>query len=133
MKKIVFAVLLIVLIGCGTKKQIPDVSKVQVTLSTQHFEQDFFAMDTTQIDTSIQQLFNKYPVFMVDFLQNILASNPQPDSIMKNVKLFTNRLMNCYPNYRMTRTHTPARLLKRWMTQVLKLKRRNRYRNYSRP
>jgi hypothetical protein len=96
MKKIVFAVLLIVLIGCGTKKQIPDVSKVQVTLSIQHFEQDFFAMDTTQIDTSIQQLFNKYPVFMVDFLQNILASNPQPDSIMQNVKLFTSAYHNVY-------------------------------------
>lgn len=77
-------------------KNIPDVSKVQVQLTTQRFEQNFFTIDTTQIDASLQMLFNKYPVFMVDYLQNILASNPQPDTIMKNVKLFINAYSKIY-------------------------------------
>lgn len=96
MKKIVFAFLFIIAIACGNKKNIPDVSKVQVQISTDRFEQDFFNLDTTQLDASLQKLFMKYPVFMVDYLQNILATNPNPDTVMVNVKLFINAYYNVY-------------------------------------
>jgi hypothetical protein len=75
-----FLVLIIsVLAGC-TGRKIPDVSNVQVDLHMQRFEQDFFSIDTSHTDQSLQQLNNKYPDFFRDFIFNILALPPQPDS-----------------------------------------------------
>ncbi|MCW3081163.1 hypothetical protein [Segetibacter sp.] len=70
----------ILLISSCTGKKIPDVSDVKVELQMQRFDNDFFAVDTSQIDRSLQQLHNKYPDFLRDFIFNILALPPQPDS-----------------------------------------------------
>ncbi len=72
-------ILLSLLISCGSKK-IPDVSGIKVDLQLQRFDKDFFALGTSQIDQSLQQLHKKYPGFLQDFLFNILALPPQPDS-----------------------------------------------------
>ena len=63
-----------------TSKKIPDVSNIKVQLKVLRFEQDFFAMDTTNIDQALQQVSNKYPGFLKDFIYNILALPPQVDS-----------------------------------------------------
>src|SRR3954447_9293182 len=73
------AILIIVISGCGGK-QIPDVSGVKVDLQMQRFDQDFFALDTSRIDQSLQRLHEKYPGFLRDFIYNILALPPHPDS-----------------------------------------------------
>ena len=65
--------------GCSNKK-IPDVSNIKVDVTVQRFEKDFFSIDTANIDQSLQQLHQKYPVFLQDFIFNILALPPQPDS-----------------------------------------------------
>jgi hypothetical protein len=65
--------------GC-TRRNIPDVSDVKVQLQMQRFENDFFAIDTNHVDQSLQQLQNKYPGFLRDFIFNILALPPHPDS-----------------------------------------------------
>lgn len=96
MNKLVCFAAIVVLCSCGSKKNIPDVSKVQIQLSTERFEKDFFALDTLHLDSGLQTLFNKYQVFTVDYFQNILGSNPQPDSIMQNVKLFRNAYANVF-------------------------------------
>ena len=97
MKKITLILLLSCIIySCSNKKNIPDVSKIKVELNVERFEKDFFAMDTTQLDQALQQLFNKYPTFSIDFFQNILGSSPQPDTMMQNVKLFINAYKNIY-------------------------------------
>lgn len=67
------------LISC-TGRKIPDVSRIKVDLQVQRFDHDFFAIDTNHIDQSLQQLHNKYPGFLRDFIFNILALPPQPDS-----------------------------------------------------
>jgi hypothetical protein len=80
MKKFsVYILLVAVAIGCKNKN-IPDVSNVKVDVTVQRFEKDFFAIDTTNIDASLQQLHQKYPTFLQDFVFNILALPPQPDS-----------------------------------------------------
>ncbi|GEO10683.1 gliding motility lipoprotein GldB [Segetibacter aerophilus] len=68
-----------ILTGC-TGRKIPDVSDVKVDLQMQRFEQDFFAIDPNHTDKSLEQLNNKYPGFLRDFIFNILALPPQPDS-----------------------------------------------------
>ena len=45
--------LLILLWSCGNKKNTPDVSGVKVSLQTERFEQDFFALDTLHIDAHV--------------------------------------------------------------------------------
>lgn len=85
---IIFSVIVFCL-GCKSGKKLPDVSNVKIELTTQRFEKDFFNLDTTHLDSSIQQLFVKYPNFIVDYLHNILASAPQADSVIKTIQRFT--------------------------------------------
>ncbi|HEX8676078.1 MAG TPA: hypothetical protein VF700_02600, partial [Segetibacter sp.] len=61
-------------------KNIPDVSGIKVDLQLQRFDKDFFSVDTNHIDKSLQQLHQKYPSFLQDFVFNILALPAQPDS-----------------------------------------------------
>ena len=72
-------VTILVISGCGNKKE-PDVSAIKIDLQAQRFEQDFFAMDTLQLDAGLQKLHEKYQGFLQDFLFNILALPAQPDS-----------------------------------------------------
>ena len=66
-------VLLIVagLFSCKDKSA-PDVSNIKVELTVKRFEQDFFALDTNRIMASLQQVGEKYPYFLGDFLFNIM-------------------------------------------------------------
>jgi hypothetical protein len=69
---------LIVLTGlylsaCNSGVKAPDVSGIRVDLATHRFEQDFFALDTHRLASSIQQLEAKYPGFTNDFIVNILG------------------------------------------------------------
>lgn len=75
------AVIAIILMSCSGKK-IPDVSGVKADVQIQRFDEDFFALDTTNVDHSLQKLHAKYPEFLSDFIYNILALPPQPDSSM---------------------------------------------------
>jgi hypothetical protein len=54
----------------------PDVSGIEVKLETQRFEQDFFRLDTNNLDAALDQLNTKYPVFFPDFVQKILGLPP---------------------------------------------------------
>ena len=95
MRIIAFGFILIsFLISCGGEK-IPDVTGIKVDLQIQRFDKDFFALDTNQIDQSLQQLHEKYPGFLQDFLFNLLALPPQPDS-NQIVKLLIKQYIHSY-------------------------------------
>src|SRR5918993_901422 len=64
MRWISFAVLVIFL-SCSNKKDAPDVSHIKIDVAVQRFDRDFFALDTAQLKSSLQQIGKKYP----DFLQ----------------------------------------------------------------
>lgn len=96
MKYIITLFTFLSLVACSNSKKTPDVSKIKVELTTQRFEKDFFALDTNHLDAEMQQLYVKYQQFYIDFLQNVLASDPQPDSVLKNVQLFINAYRNIY-------------------------------------
>lgn len=72
MKKTALVLLIAIgLFSCNDKK-VPDVSDIKVTLVVNRFEKDFFAIDTNNIMASLQQLGNKYPLFLGDFLYNVM-------------------------------------------------------------
>jgi hypothetical protein len=54
----------------------PDVSDITVNLELQRFEQDFFALDTNDLDGGLAKLQSKYPVFLGDFIQKVLGLPP---------------------------------------------------------
>lgn len=87
MKKFfLLSVIVVGLLSCGNQDKTPDVSHIKVDLAVQHFEDDFFAIDTTKLEPSIQLLNQKYPGFTTDFLSNILELMPQRETV--DLKLF---------------------------------------------
>lgn len=62
--------------GCVLDKgnDIPNVSDINIDLKFQRFEKDLFALDTTSIASSLQNLEQNYPAFSKIFFENILRS-----------------------------------------------------------
>lgn len=89
--KVYFYFLLIgsLLFSCKDNN-IPDVSKIKVELTVQRFEKDFFAIDTNNVLPEIERLRQNYPVFINDFVQQILGFDIQtpPDTLSRYIKLF---------------------------------------------
>lgn len=52
------------LLACTNRQGVPDVSDVKVAVTVQRFEKDFFGMDTTQLQASLQAVEQKYPAFL---------------------------------------------------------------------
>ncbi len=94
MKKLVVALCILSVTACKSTRKVPDVSGVQVSLQTERFEKDFFALDTMHLNTSLQALNTKHPGFTQDFLFNILGSSP--DSAEKDVRSFIGSYQNMY-------------------------------------
>ncbi|HEY6976230.1 MAG TPA: hypothetical protein VH396_08065 [Chitinophagaceae bacterium] len=74
--------------SCSNKKNIPDVSNIDVQFTIKRFDKDLFSIDTNNVSTALTQLQKSYPLFLNDYLYNILAAPPQPDSAVKKVKMF---------------------------------------------
>ncbi|MEO7316347.1 MAG: hypothetical protein ABIW47_14250 [Ginsengibacter sp.] len=74
-KNFLFLIFSGVLLSCNNNTRPPDVSSIKVELLTRPFEQDFFAMDTANIGTSLEKIMQKYPGFTGDFIYNILGLN----------------------------------------------------------
>ncbi len=59
--------------SCNSGEKTPDVSAIKIDISTQRFERDFFAMDTTHPVPALLDLQNKYPGFFPDYTEKILG------------------------------------------------------------
>ena len=89
MKRTVFALFVIICAySCSDKKNIPDVSNIKVQIDVKRFDKDFFTLDTTNVEASLNKLQQQYPTFLNDYLYNILGIEPVPDSVTKKVKRF---------------------------------------------
>ncbi len=78
------------LFSCNSHQKTPDVSNIPVTLSAQRFENDFFKLDTNNVLPALNNLRSAYPVFLGNFIQQILGFTNQtpPDTLNKYVKYF---------------------------------------------
>ena len=54
-------------------EEIPDVSKIKVSLDTRRFDRDLYAIDTNHIGEGLQKLLDKYPDFLNYFLDTAMA------------------------------------------------------------
>lgn len=69
--------LAVLVFSCTTKNKIPDVSNIKIDLTTQHFEDDLFNLDTSMFIVQLEQLQAKYPSFGENFLTTILNADPK--------------------------------------------------------
>ena len=83
MKKTGLALLLAITLFSCSDNDVPDVSNININIQVKRFEQDFFAIDTVNLMTSLQSLGTAYPVFLNDFLYNILELPPVTDTSMQ--------------------------------------------------
>ncbi len=87
-KNIISVFALLFLVSCGNKKNVPDVSHINLNITTKRFEQDFFNLDTLHLSSALDNINKKYPTFLPDYLYNILGLVPPQDSIISQIKLF---------------------------------------------
>ena len=74
-KAIVILLIAFVWVSCKSDKQTPDISKITAKTSVQRFDQDFFSIDTLQLNNNLATLQQKYPAFLQVFLENIAGVN----------------------------------------------------------
>lgn len=89
-KTTVICSIIVFTISCKNRKAIPDVSTIQLSLVTQRFEKDFYAIDTNSMAAAFDKLNRQYPSFFTDYLFNILGLATQPDTTIRQAKLFLN-------------------------------------------
>lgn len=80
MKNLSVCSLLILLFACNNTSNTPDVSKININLRIQRFENDFFAIDSNNTRTGLVQLEKKYPQFLPLFINHVLGLGPLNDS-----------------------------------------------------
>ncbi|RXK59760.1 hypothetical protein ESA94_11925 [Lacibacter luteus] len=80
MKKLIPILLLISIAACNSGNNAPDVSHIKLSLKTERFEQDFFAIDSNNAKTGVFKLEEKYPVFLPLFVNHVLGLGPVNDT-----------------------------------------------------
>lgn len=74
-KKALTILLLIILFACKSKKNVPDVSNIQVDINVERFEKSFFQIDTNDLLNGLKKVQQLHPAFFPDFMQGILQIN----------------------------------------------------------
>jgi hypothetical protein len=57
-------ILFIALFSCKNGNEAPDVSAIKADVTVHRFDKDFFSIDTSRLQPSLQQLEQKYPAFL---------------------------------------------------------------------
>ncbi|MEO8769288.1 MAG: hypothetical protein ABI402_04370 [Ferruginibacter sp.] len=98
MRRIISLLLLVLFFSCNDHSKAPDVSGIKINLSTRRFEKELFTLDTSKIDTKLEQLIAKYPSFGENFIGTILTTDPRwpRDSVNAYVRSFISTYMPVY-------------------------------------
>jgi hypothetical protein len=76
--------LVLIILSCNDGHKKPDISQIKVQLTVRRFEKDLFTMDTLRLENSLLNLYKDYPLFLTDFIHNILGLQTD-DSVLLNV------------------------------------------------
>jgi len=94
MTKFLFIAATVLCLSCNSVQKTPDITAIDVPLTTVRYEQSFFAIDSLRLDVSLQKLAGQEPLFTQDFLYNILATTPQ--TAVKDVPQFMSAYQSMY-------------------------------------
>lgn len=89
--------LVVFLFSCKSNNE-PDVSSINIHLTTYRFERDLYALDTNKLSSNLDQLIAKYPAFGENFLGTILNTDPSwsADSSAAYIRGFISAYRNVY-------------------------------------
>lgn len=93
-KAIILLAVTLIIFSCKNKNGAPDVSGIKVNIELERFDRSFFAVDTLQLQTSLQRLQQDYPGFYKDFMQQILGVSGSDSD--RNTQLVTKEFLNGY-------------------------------------
>ena len=98
MRLLFCSIMICLLFSCNNNNNIPDVSSIKVPLTTQRFEQSFFALDTNNLIPHLGKLISAYPAFGENFMGTILGVDAawSADTVALYVKEFINYNRNVY-------------------------------------
>jgi len=83
--------------GCRSgNKSGPNIRKVKLDMQVDHFEKDFFALKTKEIDKGLVALKTKYGHFYVDFMYNIAAFSMEDSVLKKQIQRFIKENRSLY-------------------------------------
>ncbi|WP_282035676.1 gliding motility protein GldB [Saccharicrinis aurantiacus] len=74
-KYLLLALIMMVLLSCNSDNT-PDVSNINADVNIIEFYKEFDAMDSSNVESSLATLNEKYPVFMDAYCQRIVKSGP---------------------------------------------------------
>ncbi|GAB3365374.1 hypothetical protein GCM10027566_35950 [Arachidicoccus ginsenosidivorans] len=75
--------------GCATgNKKGPNIRKVKLEINVDHFERDFFGLDTNKLEQGLDSLKTKYGYFYNDFLYNIAAFSMDDGELKGQINAF---------------------------------------------
>ena len=76
--RLIFVFLIsVALVSCSNNDGNPDVSNIKIDLQTMRFEQELFALDSTDFTAKLDKLIARYPGFGENFIATILNSDPK--------------------------------------------------------
>ncbi len=98
MRFIISLVLAVGFFSCGNDKHIPDVSDININITTKRFEKELFSLDSNQLALQLDPLIARYPSFGENFLTTILNTDPRwgGDTALTYVKGFISSYRNVY-------------------------------------
>jgi hypothetical protein len=81
-----------VFVSCNNSDKIPDVSNIKITLTTQRFERELFALDSVGFAANLDKLIAKYPSFGENYIYRIMGADPKwsGDTVATYIHNFTN-------------------------------------------
>ena len=96
--RLIISLMMLSLVSCRNDSGIPDVSKINVELSTRRFEKELFSIDTGSITPQLEKVVARFPSFGENFLTTILNTDPKwsADSAADYVKGFISAYKKVY-------------------------------------
>lgn len=84
--------------SCNNDKKIPDVSNINISLTTKRFERELFSIDSSQVTDKLDPLIAGYGSFGEIFLYNILNTDPswKTDTTTAYINGFLSSYKNIY-------------------------------------
>lgn len=76
------------LVACRQKTGLPESALAPIPIEVSRFDKDFFAIDTTRLDSGLNHLAAKYPDFYPAYLTAVLGINPADTLAAAAVKAF---------------------------------------------
>lgn len=77
-------VLSAMLISCGEEEKTPDVSNIEVNITSKRLDKDLYDIDTNNIAAGLQQLESKYPQFLRFYLDTLMGFGVEGNYVEDN-------------------------------------------------